>query len=805
MEQHQLNKLNASSLFSKKEKHGRLVEQSWTATRCHRLLRPLQARIVAIDKISREESVSGYFTHKGNKSSKRPRTETNLSKQRKRLRYTYSQRKVTPPQSRREIYPISSGNAKPLRSLSNARLGHSPDGTALIDLPVSILDQPRDLDRSRVHSLSNENQNRVALGDWRSISDSAGEKFKYPDNLLALRGTISTRRYQVYKSIYHDLDNLMRATVARDSDVHKRSLLGMCIRQIPAYVKEMEKYHSKTSCESGNIGLFDTNISWHVYNELESLGSIGLGWKHLRIAARSHGLLILIDAVSRGLLDIRFTRILAQHYAQLACYEEATTLLCAAQDAACQIPLILGHESTGKHATEVLAALAGFAYHREGANFRVEFPLGYHMSIEDLRRVSSYLVNGILDQNCNLAATDFTITTISLLVHPPLPTVEQRLHTEHRDSTKWQTQKHTLTSLIGAMVATGVMYSENSASGHLPALINRRQAIVRRVVYIFEMCAFHDQSYSEDAQQTYHQSILSLATYLITTNSDFWRQHSNAQELLTAIWKRGEGQNDRDDSNSSDRHEFHDTTVTLISTAAQCCGLWSNSPPHFFLGHLCDIVAKLGLPSRWLKRVRVDSAFLLAQKTNDLQALAFAENLPLSPVAKDHPKAKVRVDETYFSGYRWEEGISEWIVATPPATKTVRFSCETSPKWNNDDKICYTKTEASLQDSQTITTIPEPQSPNTKSSSSGTKLAIQKDHNFQIQCADMAQENITISDLLIDELGEEGYQLTGRVKTRAANKRRRRPSREFRRACNIKWSETGLQPDEVGSGDELVE
>ncbi|KAK1968077.1 hypothetical protein LY78DRAFT_701792 [Colletotrichum sublineola] len=110
-----------------------------------------------------------------------------------------------------------------------------------------------------------------------------------------------------------------------------------------------------------------------------------------------------------------------------------------------------------------------------------------------------------------------------------------------------------------------------------------------------------------------------------------------------------------------------DIAVALTCSVAQCCGRATSRPSSQYFAELCRLVDQLGAPC--FARLRADGAFFLAQKTDDLRDLAFAETLTGGLTGKDRSVDAKSCSEETFAGFRWEEGISEWIAVSPVARR----------------------------------------------------------------------------------------------------------------------------------------
>ncbi|KAK2002145.1 hypothetical protein LX36DRAFT_568829 [Colletotrichum falcatum] len=110
-----------------------------------------------------------------------------------------------------------------------------------------------------------------------------------------------------------------------------------------------------------------------------------------------------------------------------------------------------------------------------------------------------------------------------------------------------------------------------------------------------------------------------------------------------------------------------DIAVALTCSVAHCCGRATSRPSSQYFAELCKLVDRLGVPC--FARLRADGAFFLAQKTDDLRDLVFAETSTGALVSKDRSLDASGGSEETFAGFRWEEGISEWIAVSPVARR----------------------------------------------------------------------------------------------------------------------------------------
>ncbi|KAF2092312.1 hypothetical protein K490DRAFT_61751 [Saccharata proteae CBS 121410] len=104
-------------------------------------------------------------------------------------------------------------------------------------------------------------------------------------------------------------------------DLGARSLLDMCLRRVPAYIKMEQDWHDEHTED-------DIDSSSEIYAELEYLGAAE-GWKHLRKVVRAHGITLLVQAVHERIIPYERIRTLASTCRQQGALAEAEDLLTA--------------------------------------------------------------------------------------------------------------------------------------------------------------------------------------------------------------------------------------------------------------------------------------------------------------------------------------------------------------------------------------------------------------------------------------------------------------------------------------------
>lgn len=601
--------------------------QPWTAARCHRLLRQLQSRLAGLRKLASTVP---------SPPAKRPCPAAgDLPQAPKRVRLTYGQKRPAPAPNRQPEDATTTPRAT--RTLGAMELGASPPPCGLVDLstPVwrKITEQP-DTPRDTV-GVPQNGSSEIASSDL--VCD-----------LLSMRRTVSGDRYRSYEAILGWLNGLLRSTMAEDKEPHRKSLLGLCLRRMPACITNIEAYERQVARDRGCQTMWDaSNVSFDLYEQLEALGSPGSGWRPMKLTVRAHAMSLLTEAISDGLLEPEYVRLLVRLCLQLNCGTDAGKLA-----ASVEMPLL-----GPRHSLSSLTESRQFLPLRE----MLQSFKGRTSHAVTLQWLSSLFKRGLLPVSCLCtrpfsavleSSLEFITTSRSgssvaaflsaclplLAVAGPENPANQRENTEQ-----------TLISIVAGVVAAATAMTGARGIGKE----QKRRRAWRRVLFMLDHCHFQvrRQVGRRRRQQFLNDNglfIFALARHLTVAKSpfaDMALQNQAATELKDVA--RGA------ESSVTIRLQYYQAT-TLICWLAQYRSKSCAMSIRESVTELCSRLDGLGLDGCFGSGLRTDVAFVLAQKTKDLRDLAFAESLR----GAEGP-AKV---STMFSGWHWEEGISEWVL-----------------------------------------------------------------------------------------------------------------------------------------------
>lgn len=144
------------------------------------------------------------------------------------------------------------------------------------------------------------------------------------ESFSKLAKSVSPSHWMLINGLYDGLHALLKATSRSTSSSTRgpRSLLATCLRKVPEYIAAEQEWHDQENLDD------DLDMSSVVYSDLESFGSSGApGWKPLREVVRSHGVTLLGEAIRDGLVKQDIARGLILLCLQSSAFDEAQHLV----------------------------------------------------------------------------------------------------------------------------------------------------------------------------------------------------------------------------------------------------------------------------------------------------------------------------------------------------------------------------------------------------------------------------------------------------------------------------------------------
>ncbi|KAH6661131.1 hypothetical protein BKA67DRAFT_654269 [Truncatella angustata] len=482
--------------------------------------------------------------------------------------------------------------------------------------------------------------------------------------LSSLRTQVSPARYADYEAIFRNTETLLRATSHKTSKKGASSLMDMCLRKVPDYVAGIKAWEIQEADENGTrTNTTGADVGPRIYSELESFGAFDSGWAKLRTVVEADTVVILAGALAEGLFPDEFSLLLLE--------------LCA-EYGLCQTNILYEILLTRQY-PEPTSSDSRFS---EDSSLQ---PLSFLRDISGrknklstlFQQLSNLLVQGLLPSTwlatrefegfwasayrviskgrAALDAIDFLATSIVLL------SKRQHLHSrQHADDLSLSCGRalNQALSLLSAMRRLG---NGEAASGS-DLKYERVGRICRSLDFTLHACISEIGSWKgRRGKPTYH---LGLSAFLSTPELQNDRIDTLVIKAIGSMY---------DGLPNTTHHtvQTYNSVITLISGIAKICGRGTSQAARYHLAAMCKQLGRLALQPEALDDIKKAGAFFLAQESNNLRDLLYAEKLASSTsdneVTEGRPRASGK--PTLFDGFKWDETISEWVTISPRAQK----------------------------------------------------------------------------------------------------------------------------------------
>ncbi|PMD58139.1 uncharacterized protein K444DRAFT_664643 [Hyaloscypha bicolor E] len=666
--------------------------QEWTAARCHRLLRALTSRVAILNKelgrfssVIQNEKDQVRENSRAAKRTKTTRAGADWVQARKRIRQTYSKKS-----SRTENDPR--GTARQARGLPSMK-GRKSLVPGEIAVPTPILARARGEPLAEEASLKvpdarvlEEPARRNKRSRTRYLANDGESHFHLSESLLELPRRITASRYE---GIYSGLEALLRATTTNGLQPKRtgaHSLLSMSLRAIPRYITQQEALLQAHVEKTGSKSAIENrDIATEIYDELETLGSCGIGWKRLRTVVRSHGIQVVSDAIGAGLLDVEFSGALIALCVNTSAIDEAQTLLSTLLTLA-PFP---GPKTPYDIPCRPLVMLWRFAEHTGRYSFQY-------------RQLSDMVSNGILPVEW-LATKEFS-PVWARIVHSLAPSSDNIEPMNFLDLTL------TMLSVVGT---SAVPETHGSVIEAAKNTFSSLLTILLSVVLLSRGAETSDPTKQSGCSYEYeHVSSLLQSSLAKQSHSNAAFDRPSPLLLLANLFVHGlDGimidlrdsllrcllpQLMQQDASLARPSLMYSSAVDFICLVARCCGQGTSTSGFEHLQHLHLLVESFIHDiegGNILKGLIVDSALAFAQNVPDRKHIDYATVMDERFCARrfgdeDSLLAGPTTDcEEPKTGFRWEEGIGEWVTATPAIPIVRRRLAEASSDSESDTPL----------------------------------------------------------------------------------------------------------------------
>lgn len=604
--------------------------QQWTAARCQRLLRQLQSRLASLRKLVSEKPPSPSA------GSKRT-SDNGQDSASKRVRSTYGQR------AKRAAAPVTDKSVttppRTVRTLGAMKLGNVSPTSESVDFLTPVWRKIRDQVDTPVKNID------IEYGLLNSLPADMIE------GLNAIRRHVPSEPYRIYEAIFHWLHRLLYSTTPQGKHHRGKSLLAMCLRRIPACIANIDAYDRQQLKDNGDESIWNiSNAASDLFDQLETLGADRSGWRPLRLVVRSQAIHLLSNAILDGLFRSEFCNLLVRLCVHLNGNEEANQLVASINKR--QISLLQArptHFGESKDLTSLWALLNSLKGKKlSGPIFECVSALVNRgrLSSSSLssRAFSGFWISsleGLTSGNAKPHIVEFMCSAIWTLARGSRP-----------KTAECNAIEQVLIRVAAGLAVAALTLESQIVLGEQ----EQRKSAWRRLVYVLDRSISLIARYkSRKSPQDNASFLLVLARYLSVAKSD----------LANVTFKRRVTEEFENMAHTIDikanNGKQYQQTIILLCTIVQCRRRSSSASSQEVLSDLYSRLDQEKVPDWFEHGLQKDLAFMLAQKTEDLRDLNFAESL--SATAPADPKFG-----TIFSGWRWEEGISEWVLPSPPRT-----------------------------------------------------------------------------------------------------------------------------------------
>ena len=663
------------------------VNAPWTTTRCNRLLRPLSSRLALLRKHKQHRVLSAQPTCQPNKSilastsnhpestleprsshQKRERDEDDPEwspgQAKKRLKRTYSTRGLS--------HNMKDKECQKRRTLCQQGVDMKIY-VPMCDLqrPTSSADLAGEEWIGSQSGQDNSNSSQQAATEEASASQTRSSQNSTRESFRRLARTSSPSEWMLIDGLYNGLDALLKATARRrpPKSTGTRSLFATCLRNVPQYIAAEEHLAAEEDPES------TTDISSAIYRDLEDYGCAQSGgWKPLREVVRAHGIAILGSAIADETISPQIARGLVILCLQASAIDEAVDLcdyLIKTMNPLAK-PKSLSERLFGSETSIALQTLYDisahserWAYYYRSINTLLQSDLipmewiATHGMIECCNRVT----RSITQRDANVVEAEALLEAVMSLVCAEsatggLPSINTAL-------------TNTISNLITVLVSVDIVQYE-SATSVIPYAKKPMSIIATLASRTTEACTAANLRallQGGSSAQVARICLPLLAEYLMRGPVI---QSYPIERILGAV---------HTNRNTEIKQKTIDVLASFICCTAQCC---AQAGSRSAFDYIQDMVANLALrpaatssssinARKLMADIALQAAFEFSEQTNQRAHLDWAleieeatESVLLSPktttIAGRTPK---REPSKPVAGFRWEEGICEWVAKTP--------------------------------------------------------------------------------------------------------------------------------------------
>lgn len=467
-----------------------------------------------------------------------------------------------------------------------------------------------------------------------------------------------------------------------------KSLISLCARQVPECIADIQAW-DREQAEKNGRGLWaewkESNASTSMYEELQDVyGDQETGWCHFKTLVRAHAIRMLVEAINDSLFTQSFVLTLVQVCHEMSNHEEAACLLRSIPTTCAKT-----EDNTDLSASELLFQCWA---ENQGDTPISSFIFGAWETLLLQKRISIHDLAARRPSKPQSRTSDTMWDDCLRCVTQPA----------------YDPQAVSFLRLALSLLATDDGNGEQTGQ---PARLRRLVSICAGLV---------SAMFTDEASPQYQRRVLSILDMAIAECLSASPHRPNVENsgifLLTlarqmalhsvsssypALVEQGATELQEIIAQSDTTNAYRHTVLLVASTAQARCRSQQVAGQQA-LADVYSSVRALPLPCWFHKGLLADAAFVLAQKSRNLRDLAFAESF--KHTQEKDTQEKGNFQDSMFSGWVWDAGISEWILPESSRRKELALTRSQGLSTSTLEDDLAVATEPSPEDESWLST-----------------------------------------------------------------------------------------------------
>jgi hypothetical protein len=499
------------------------------------------------------------------------------------------------------------------------------------------------------------------------------------------------RTFELHQGVTDGFSLLLQRTTSQDSVEPSQkgasSLLSMCLRRVPDYIRAEENWRKSIDEDD------DTDVSAEVYEELEDLGSVhGHGWPGLREVVVAHGVSLIQEIIEDKLVSTETRAELARIPAKYGLHQVSENLLLAYAQSlplkrplgvdsrlfnGCLLSLTTIQAATAKNEVFVRLLDALFSSGRLKMSW---------LATRDMVTLSSGMIRALASQSGESRHILYFLQgRISQISGAELVRKDVKRQGPEGNLDIWfkleKSLSNTTVSIITVLTAIVLIERNTRDSNDSSDRCTTAETLLARlsVIVLTQLAALeHNYSTSSSHQQrAVCFSLLASSMILSVEHTGRGREQMSLSKkdiLQGMVALHGKGSPYRTQT-------IVERAASFLVDLSRCCGQSLHSDSQSYLEGLVRSILEESergsdKEKTFLKQWAMESSLLSAKICDTRRSRTFLDDVEAT-MTQHKPLNVQSADTTSYHIHapsaepvlRWEEGLCEWIVASPLRTR----------------------------------------------------------------------------------------------------------------------------------------